>query len=380
MTIKDLINNTFGNFGFWGLLVAVILIIALGFLFQRKKFLTNNWEKIIVKIVVYLALPLMVFNSFLVDIDSAKLTEAFVSMGIGIIYATLATFGSHFFFYKVRPSAKISLAMVVAFPSALYFGYPILAATFPGKDKELLTMSSMFLVSFHVFLATAALYYFKKPILDKQAIADDLNKEKYKYKFSWENCKAIVLNPILIATTLGFILWISQLIPGIAFVPNLEEGGKMVSITRIDAYIPGVGKLLSTLGALASPLAWFAIGAVIAKSDLIVALKNKIVWYTVFIKNMLIPFLTLLLVSLFAWIGYATGGFQISTMLLMLLVAIIASPTATAIVGYAIVYEREPTLVSEATSLTILASIVTLPFWVIVSGLIGISIGIFGAI
>ncbi|ATZ16749.1 malate permease [Williamsoniiplasma luminosum] len=375
MSINELINNTFGNFNFWSILIAVIVVIGIGFFLQKKQIIIKDWEKVLVKIVLYVALPALALKSFLVDINTSTLTEAFIVMLIGGIFFTLVTFGSQFFFYKTRPSLKVSLGMVVAFPSAAYFGFPILLASFSEQKAEILTMSSMFLVAFWILLSTGAIYYFQKPLLNKEHLTSDLNRETYKYQLNWKNLKPVVLNPVLIATFIGFLLWISQLIPGINLIPNSKSD--LVSISRIDVYIPGVNKILEILSLMASPLAWLAIGTVVAKGQLVKALKNKIVWYTVFLRNILMPLIALLIILFFAWIGDLSHGFRLSTLVLMLMIAIVASPTATTIVSYAIAFHREQALVSETTSLTILTSFITLPLWIFVAGLIGISTGLF---
>lgn len=50
------------------------------------------------------------------------------------------------------------------------------------------------------------------------------------------NSKNILLNPILLATIIGFVFWVTQLIPGIAVIPNQNAigSGKYFSPLRLD--------------------------------------------------------------------------------------------------------------------------------------------------
>ncbi|PPE05275.1 AEC family transporter [Williamsoniiplasma lucivorax] len=379
MTFDKLIDATFKNFAFWSVLIAALLIIGIGYFIEKKKIIPSGWEKVLSRLDLVIAIPALALNSFFVDKEGRDIGEILIIILAGFVFYLPMTFLAKYFFLKSNMSRQLSLSMVVVLPAGLFFGFPILNAAFPGPKDEatIKIITGVFQISFWIFLATAAQHVFTKPIVEK---TDDLavaEKRKYKLTWNWKGIKPYISNPVLGASLIGFILWVMQFIPGIAFVPSLTDPNKLVSITRFDQYIPGFGKVLSLVSTLAAPLAWLAIGVTVGKVAWKVALKQKIVWYVVALKNFIVPFIFFLIMAFFAWIGKVSGGYPISLMAYMAVMSIVASPTATALISYAILNKREPELVSQSISFSIMLSFISLPIWMVFGTMLAIQMNVF---
>ncbi|ATZ21621.1 AEC family transporter [Mesoplasma tabanidae] len=359
-------TDVLSNFNFWSILIAASFIIFIGFIFQRKKLIFSDWEKVVVKIILYAALPALALKSFLIDINTEDIWESIFIAVIGIIFYTSLTFGSKYFFIGKTKALQDALGMSIAFSSAVYFGVMIVKAISPDQQKTIDLYSSLFLIGFWIFMYSAADNIMKKKRFNKNEIENSLlNKKEPKSFLSFIK---VFKNPVIIATFVGIFLWLFQLIPGVKIIHINDE---YYSISRIDKFIPGLSQILNILAPLASPLAWFSMGAVLAKSQIKEALKSSLVWWTTFIKNVITPIICVILFLIFSLILKGITGNWISSLAFVLCVAIIASPTANTIVGYAIIYNKEPKIASHVGTLTILTSIITIPLWILVASAIG---------
>lgn len=356
------IESVLANMSFWGVLIAATLVVTLGYAFQKRKLIFDNWEKVIVKIIIFTALPALVMKSFLVDLTKDGLFTNLMLMLMGMLFYLLLTLTSHLFFLKTSKNKRDIMTTCVAFSSTVYFGTPLVNSLYPESVVEISTYSSLFLVGFWIFMCSAGLQ------IVKRKNNKDSQEHKISFKEKAKNYLPLLKNPIIIASLLGFALWISQLIPGLNFIKINNE---KVYLTRVDQWIPGVKELLAALAPLASPLAWFSIGCVLAKGNIIEASKNKLVWWGLVVKSTFTPAILIIVFVIFAAIGKSTGGYNINTLALVLCVTMIAAPTANTIVGYAIAYQKEELLASQMATITILTSVITMPLWVLISTTLG---------
>ncbi|WP_338983737.1 AEC family transporter [Spiroplasma endosymbiont of Othius punctulatus] len=385
-SVADVTKGIFSSLPFWGVVVAAVLVIGIGYFFQKKNLIFKSWEKAIVKLVIYVGLPSLILKSFMTELSGEDgFTEKMVMMCASLLFYVLITYGSRLFFLKNNKDAQDTLSMTVAFSSAIYFGIPILSSLFESEyAAEINTYSSVINVGYWLFMCSSAVYIVQKnnfPMsTDVEASSAKEGEVVRNGSIANKSRKEIIIsllkNPIIIATVAGFIIWITQLIPGIKFMPvsdwnaGSETNTEYYSILRFDMWIPGVDKTLDLLKALATPLAWFSIGAVIANGDIKSAVKNKTVWWAFFLKMIIAPLFVILIFLAAAGIGDATGAWKIPNLAFMLGVIMIAAPTANTVVGYAIAYEKEENLASQIATVTIIGGIITIPFWTVVSAVI----------
>ena len=145
----------------------------------------------------------------------------------------------------------------------------------------------------------------------------------------------VLYSPAIIAIVIGLVLFFAQItLPGV-----LTEALKMV-------------------GNLNTPLAMFVAGATIAQTDLPAVLRKPRVFYVAFLKLLLVPFLTILILL----------PFPAEEIVKMTVVAAAAAPSAAICTMMALMYKRNAAYASELFGVTTLLSMATMPFMMLVYG------------
>ncbi|QBQ07779.1 malate permease [Spiroplasma gladiatoris] len=367
--ITDALTKTLVSWKMWSAIIATIVVIFLGYLLAYKKIFKQEWEKVMIKIVMVVGLPTLALKGFLSDASVDGVKSELVVLLIGFLFYAIMMFVSKYFFYKYEKDIQDTLAMCVALASTTFFGIPIVTAIYSDSQNT----ANMFNIPYRIFL-----YSFAFIIMSKKTLSKTVKKTKAQLseeeiieakKIKKQTLKNIFVNPILIATFLGFIIWVTQLIPGIQCVDY--DGSKKFSPLRFDLLFPPIDKILTTLQAICTPLAWLAIGMTMNKGNLKAAMKDKTLWYASFLKIIIAPTIILLLVIGFASIGHYTNSYSIKVTSLAAMVIMTAAPPANVVVAYAISYNKAPMIASNLTTLSTFLSIITLPLWVIVTTAIG---------
>ena len=128
-------------------------------------------------------------------------------------------------------------------------------------------------------------------------------------------------------------------------------------------------KAITYLADLSSPLAWLAIGITLGNISLGEAVKDKMVWYYSIVKLILVP-------AVFVGIIFAVSPFlpmapEASKGILIML----ATPPATVAVAYAIKYDKEAALASNASLLGTVLAVFAIVFWIVVGSVIFPGVG-----
>jgi hypothetical protein len=191
-------------------------------------------------------------------------------------------------------------------------------------------------------------------------------------KFEKKNFKMIFGNIIVIATFAGLLIWIFQSsLPQVAVQVKVGEETKevMYAFLRIDKTAPWLFKAITYLADLSSPLAWLAIGITLGNISLGEAVKDKMVWYYSIVKLILVP-------AVFVGIIFAVSPFlpmapEASKGILIML----ATPPATVAVAYAIKYDKEAALASNASLLGTVLAVFAIVFWIVAGSVIFPGVG-----
>lgn len=202
------------------------------------------------------------------------------------------------------------------------------------------------------------------------AIVGNVDKDGNKLSIK-DTLKKIFLNPIIIATLLGMILWFMQAIPGSDIVPrDWLRGGtstSKVAFWRIDVTLPWIYQTMTTLGSLSSPLVWLAIGCTLGNASIKDAATDKLAWIYSVLKVFAAPIIVLVLLLIAQAIATACGNssfvsietVQSSVMMWMV-------PPATVAVAYCINYEKEKALASNSSVISTLVAVPGIVFWVLI--------------
>lgn len=285
--------------------------------------------------------------------------EALVNFVLGFFFYLLFIGLSKllFFWEKDKEKRKI-LGVLFAFGTTTFFSQPILSAVYGDaiyNDSNLQNIAyRCFLYSYAYFTISGLSFKTAGP----KAIA-----------------KKIFLNPILLSTLLGLLLWALQGLPG----ANEPQGWTLrtdwlssvkdatpsyVPFWRFDVSLPWIHQVVKLLTSLTSPLVYLAIGIALGEGKLRSSFLSKDAWLYSFLKAFVEPAIVLLflyLMELFAKMAGHPGLINENTMVCSLILFL--APPATMAVAYCLSFNKEAVLASDCSLLGTLVSIVALLFW-----------------
>ncbi len=371
---SDIGNNIKGALSSMDLWIAVcksVVIILLGFLLTKGKILPDGTGKVLTKIVMMICLPCLAFSSFMTSISQATFESCLVSFIYGfVVYIAFIFLAKLLFIWVKDPTKRKVMEILFVFGSTTFFGQPLIKAVFTDAFND----SSMFNIAYRVFLYSYAYY----------AICQNKDENEEHEKMTWASFKKILkkifVNPVIIATFLGFILWSLQLVGDASDTNNwwvvTVNGVGNVPATgafwNIKVSLPPVYQTMNTLGGLSSPLVWIAIGCTLGKVSFKSAASDKSVWAYSFIKLIAAPvlnFVFLLLINLIPGINVTFNTVAATTLMW-------ATPPATVAVTYCINSNKESTFASSCSLIGTFLAVVFIPIYMILLTVIQ-NVGIF---
>ncbi|GAP03107.1 malate permease [Fructobacillus pseudoficulneus] len=282
------------------------------------------------------ALPLLALTAFMTPLDHQTMVQSFAVLFWGLaIYPILIPTLPFLFYRRYSKDEQSVLGILTSFGSTTFFGLPIAGAIYGSRG---IMYASVFNIGYRVFLYSYA--YIK------------MSGEKMR----GEHIKKMFVNPIVLATLIGLVLWLLQ-----NNVPTIHVPSQSVAFYRIDVTWPWLFNWFKLLAGLASPLAWLAIGANLAQMPLSAALKNKTAWYYSTNKIILVPIIMIALLAA----GSATHLLTIDHVAFATMVIMMATPVATVAVNYAIAFNHQSLLASNASLISTIFATLALPFWII---------------
>ncbi len=364
------ISNDIGNnviealtsIGLWSAVVKSIAIILIGFFLTKKGIFGKDVPKILTKIVLVVALPCLAFTGFMTSITQAEFNSAIFAFVWGFIIYTIFIFLAKLIFCKFGKEKRMACEVLFVFGSTTFFAQPLIQAIFPDAYLH----SNMFNIAYRVFLYSYAFLLISKPSKNDEEVIEENKKVDIK-----KICKTIFLNPIVIATFLGFFLWSMQLAcENVDWVKVTIDGNTGV-FWRLDILCSPINDTLKLLGSLSSPLVWLAIGGTLAGVSFKQAASDKSVWYYSVVKVIGAPIVNLLLLFIINLFIKVDINIVIATTLMW------ATPPATTVVSFCINYDKEALFASNCSFISTLLAVVCIPFYVILITVLQSS-GIFG--
>lgn len=356
MNIGSAIMKTFTNQGIVSAITSTIFIIFLGYFLRKRGTFDPNFGKVLTKVVLAVAVAALSFNSFMQPISQKSLHQGIGVLVWGFVLYIILIFVTPLLYVHQDRDKREVMSILTTFGSTTFFGIPIVGAIY-GPEGVL--YSSIFNIGYRVFLYSYA--YIKMTGL----------------KMEKENIKKMFLNPIVIATIVGFILWLIQGSMPQVTVPLLKNGvaaggTTTVAFYRIDQTALWLWKPLNYLASLASPLAWLAIGCTLGSISLKDAVSNKLAWYYSFNKVILVPLFNLIVLLILD----ATHIMPMNYVAIATIVIMMATPTATVAAAYAIGYDRQAVLASNSSLISTVSAVVMMPIWIAILGVLNTA-GIF---
>ncbi|KNE22048.1 AEC family transporter [Virgibacillus pantothenticus] len=352
MTILQEIQQTFTDMNIVSAISSTLFIILLGFFCRKRNIFNDQVGKMLSRVVLTVALPALAFNAFMKDIDAESLAERIEVLIWGVAIYIILIIVSKPMYLKYKEDRQDTLRVLTIFGSTTFFGIPIVGAIYGAEG---ILYASIFNIGYRIFLYSYG--YIKMSGLKMEA----------------GNLKEMFLNPIVIATFLGLFIWAFQgYLPQVSVVA--EDGTTSeVAFLRIDQTAPWLFQPMTYLAQLASPLAWLAIGATLGSVKLKTAITDRTSLFYSFNKVVIVPILNIVILAILALTNILViGDVSLGTIVIMM-----ATPTATVAAAYAISFDRDALLASNASLLSTIAAVIFIPIWIVVINLIAAT-AIFG--
>ena len=282
----------------------MFLLAGVGFAMFKTKKITPEGSKTIGNILIFLSLPCVIINSFLID----RTRETLIALGLSALAAAvvlaLAILVSRIFFKK-DPIAAFS----ASFSNPGFFGVPLIVGS--------LSSGAVFYVAAFIAFLNLLQWTYGVAIM---------TGEKKGLK-----PMAVLKAPFMIAILIGLFFFLTGL--------------KMPSM---------IGSVISTIAAVNTPLAMFTVGIYLAQANGLQMIKRG--------RLYLISAVRLLLIPLVTWA--ALRFFIPDPELLMTMVIIAGCPSAVLITVLSVQYGRDAVFAAEGTLQNTALSLVTIPLLV----------------
>lgn len=282
------------------------ILMSVGYIATKMKIITEDMSRGMTLILTNIGLPALIISSFNMSYSKDTLK--------GVILIFLYSLGIHLFtiliskilFIKYPKEKKAILSFGSIFPNSGFMGLPFIYELF-GQEAAL--YASIFMIPYHTIQWTYG--------------ENMLAKEKSKISI-----KKLATTPALVAVILGSLI----------FILKIEM-----------PYV--VGKPLSLLSALTSPLSMLILGQKITKLKIKEILTDKDIYYGCFIKLILVPLMTLIFLKVV----------KAPSLLLNVMVVMQSLPAAVLLVVLTQKHEGEVEFASKFTMVSHILSIITIP-------------------
>ncbi|MBP3041612.1 AEC family transporter [Bacillaceae bacterium Marseille-Q3522] len=341
MSITEIFKTVLTDRYIISAITSALFVILLGYFLRRKNILGETAAKTLSKVILQVALPALAYTAFMQDIDAETLQQSNSILIWGIVIYIILIIVSKPMYMKYAGDKQDVLRILTIFGSTTFFGIPIIGAVY---GPEGVIYASVFNIGYRIFLYSYA--YIKMSGL----------------KMEMKNIKQMFLNPIVIATFAGLLVWMFQdYLPQVTV--TLKDGTTAsYAFLRIDQTALWLFRPMDYLAKLCSPLAWLAIGATLAEISLGESFKNKDVWYYTLSKIIIVPVINIICVILLNLTGLLSFG----AVSLAVIVIMMATPPATVAAAYSISFDKEALLTSNCSLLSTIVAVIAMPIWIVV--------------
>lgn len=294
-------------------ILQMFLLAGLGYLLFRGKKITAEGSKALANILIYLSLPAVIINGFLVDRTGEHLLGILWSGAAAAALLLLSILISRLIF---RRDAIASFASSFSNPG--FFGIPLIIA-FLGQE-------SVFYVACFIAFLNVGQWTYGVSILTGQPIRQGFQLKK------------LIRAPFIIAILIGLFLFLTQLRP-----PQLLQS------------------CLTTVAGLNTPLSMFTVGVYLAQTDIPRMIRRRQLYLVAFSRLLLIPAVSLLLLTLLPASLYSMK---------MALLLAISCPVGANVAVYAQLHGKDYAYAVETVVVSTLLSILSIPLVTMLAGFI----------
>lgn len=302
--------------------VIMLILLSVGYGLYKGKLLGDEAAKQLSNITISIINPIVIFNSYQTEFDPEKLRGllvalilSFAAQGILVGAATIIVRANHDGYETER--------FALSYSNCAFMGIPLVEATF-GSDGVLYLTA--FITAFNVFMWTHG-------VVLMGGSGQKTAKERLNALLK------ILVSPAILSIVLGLIFFFT--------------GFRLPEVIQ---------QPLNYLGSMNTPLAMIVSGATIAGAGLSDCFKSRRVYLLQSVKLLIVP---ILLAALF--VPMRIFGIDASIVNTVLIAA--AAPTASATIMFAYKFGRDEKLASNHFALSTIASIITIPLILTLSGI-----------
>ncbi|AZR72119.1 hypothetical protein BBF96_01145 [Anoxybacter fermentans] len=291
-------------------ILVLFMILLIGFIIYRLKVIDEHLIGGLSRLIMDVTLPAMIITSMSFDFSREILFKSgqlfFISLGLYFfswIIALLVTWKM-----KITDRERDIFQFMLTFSNVGFMGYPVIGAIY-GKLGIFYT--SIFNFTFGLVVWTLGVWLFRR-------------REGENFTFHWR----MFLTPGIVAVLIGFGFFLFS----------------------IKLPYP-IFHTLDLLGSTTTPLSMLMVGALMGKSAIRKMWKNKQIYLASFVRLVVIPFFTLILVL----------PFKFSETMLGVIVILMGMPAAANTAIFAKRFGGDAELGAEVVFISTLFSIVTIP-------------------
>lgn len=284
-------------------LCIMLLYMLAGYILYKKSVITEAGSKEMAAMLVKLIIPAVIVNSFCSDYTPEKAQKLALSalaaallLGVSILISRLV--------FPRKPIEQFS----AAFSNPGFIGLPLIQSML-GTDAAVLVVA--FIAMLNILQASYGVCLLQ----EKQG------------KIEW---KSLLLNPIVLASVGGVVLFVSG----------------------FGAHIPDVVQTsLHGISALNSPLAMIVLGTYLAKENLYSLVKEPTAYFVCAVRQILVPLCSILLLCLL----------PADLILKQTLLIAAACPVGANVAVYAQLYGKDYAYAGKIVVLSTLLAVLTMP-------------------
>lgn len=281
--------------------------MIVGVYIRKKDVLSKESSKELSKLLTNITLPCLLITSFNYSYSEDMISKARIMFVYSIIINVILIFISKVVTLKYPENSKKVLRFATIFSNCGFMGYPVLQSLF-GKIG--IFYGAIFNIPFNIFMFSVGVMI-------------------YTGKKDLKSLKEVIINPSIIATFLGLIM----------FVFSIKLPYSIFNAAKI-------------VGSMTTPLSMIIVGTMLSELKIKDIFSSTLVYYASFLRLIFVPFLTLGILKLL----------NADKLLMQIAVIIEAMPTAVLASILAERYGADTALASRSVFVSTIISMITIPF------------------
>lgn len=289
--------------------VVLFLLIFAGAVAAKTGVLRPEGKQALSNLLLYLVVPAMVINSYIMDFSEEILRNLLAAFGLSVLAIFIGTVITLVLTMRNKGSRAPIFQFACIFSNAAYMGFPLISALF---GSEGLLYASAYVTVFNILLWT----------FGYGLVSGSSNPREVVH--------SLVRTPVLYAMIIGLAVYLLQ-IP----IPEL------------------IVQPIQLLGNMNTPLSMLITGMLIASGNLRSIVCDKHIWKLAAVRMLLIPVVCL---AVFVLAGFSGMAAQV-------VVLLECCPAASITSVFAVQFGHDEHFAAGSVVLTTLLSILTLPLY-----------------